>query len=126
MSAELFDYLQAIKPSYGDAKRAKVGLILIHYITLARVSGGQVRLENVLTTSGGSFLRKVLRNMSAIRGLAFALKLDMSCTYDDSPVPEGLRRQCRLYNIDVEACVRRNEKTEDARAELWDLVIFAK
>ncbi|KAG8727172.1 hypothetical protein FRC11_013773 [Ceratobasidium sp. 423] len=126
MSAELLDYIQAIKPSFGDAKRVKISLLLMHYITLARVSDGRVRIDNVLTTSGGSFLPKVLRNMSSIRGLAFALKLDMTCTFDDNPVPKDLRRQCQLYNIDVEACVRRNKKIQDARAELWDLVIFVK
>lgn len=34
MSTELFDYIQAIKPSLGDEQRARVGLLIIHYITL--------------------------------------------------------------------------------------------
>jgi hypothetical protein len=35
MSSELFEYIHSVKPSLGDAKRAKVGILLIHYITLA-------------------------------------------------------------------------------------------
>ncbi|KAH7335585.1 hypothetical protein B0J17DRAFT_720129 [Rhizoctonia solani] len=126
MSTELFDYIQVVKPSLGDAKSAKLGLLIIHYITLARVSDGCVRMENVLTTSGDLFVRKVLRNMSLVRGLAFALKVDMSCAYDDSPVPEGLRRLCTKYHIDVEPCISRNKKMENARGEMWDLVTFVR
>ncbi|KAJ1307691.1 hypothetical protein OPQ81_001782 [Rhizoctonia solani] len=126
MSTELFDYIQAVKPSLGDAERTKISLLLMHYITLARVSDGRVRIDNALTVSGGSFVRKVLRNMSIVRGLAFALRVDMSCLYDDSPIPEGLRRLCKKYYIDVDASIRRNKKLEDARGEMWDLVIFVR
>ncbi|KAF8671679.1 hypothetical protein RHS04_08165 [Rhizoctonia solani] len=112
MSSELFDYIEAVKPSLGDAKRAKVGLILIHYITLARVSHGRVRIDTVLTTSGESFVQKVLRNMAVIRGLGFALKVDMKAPYDDSPIPEGLRRLCVKYGIDSDECLRRNKAIE--------------
>ncbi|KAG8723228.1 hypothetical protein FRC11_002520, partial [Ceratobasidium sp. 423] len=126
MSSELFDYIQTIKPSFGDEKRAKVGLLLIHYITLARVSNGHVRINNVLTSSGNPFVRKVLRNASLVRDLAFAMKVDMTCAYDDSPVPEGLRRTCEGYHIDVEACIHRNRKLSDARGEMWDLIIFVR
>ena len=66
-------------------------------------------MENVLTTSGKSFALKVLRNMSLVLDLAFALKVDTSYTYDDSPVPEELRRLCARYHIDVEACISRNK-----------------
>ena len=34
MSSELLDYIHAVKPSLSDEKRAKIGLLLIHYITL--------------------------------------------------------------------------------------------
>ncbi|KAH7341699.1 hypothetical protein B0J17DRAFT_704270 [Rhizoctonia solani] len=121
MSTELFDYIQAIKPSLGDEKRAKIGLMVMHYITLARVCDGHVKLDSVLTTSGRSFAHKVMRHASLVRTLAFALKVDMTCMYDDSAVPEGLKR---LY-----ACISRNkskQKLEDARSEMWDLVIFAR
>ncbi|KEP50686.1 hypothetical protein V565_075540 [Rhizoctonia solani 123E] len=126
MSVALFDYIQAVKPSFGDEKRAKIGLLLIHYITLVRVSGGGVKMDNVLTASGKSFVLKVLGNMSLVLDLAFALKVDTSCTYDDSPVPEDLRRLCAKYNIDVEACIRRNKNPENARSEMRDLVIFVR
>ncbi|GAB1527072.1 hypothetical protein RhiTH_010247 [Rhizoctonia solani] len=129
MSSELFDYIEAVKPSLGDAKRAKVGLILIHYITLARVSHGRVRIDTVLTTSGESFVQKVLRNMAVIRGLGFALKVDMTAPYDDSPIPEGLRRLCVKYGIDSDECLRRNKaslKAERVRNEMWDLIIFVR
>ncbi|KAG8731436.1 hypothetical protein FRC11_004171 [Ceratobasidium sp. 423] len=123
--SELFDFIQAIKPSCGDEKRAKIGL-LIHYITLARVSGGHGRTDNVPTASGGSFVRKVLCNASLVEDLAFSMKVDMTCNYDDSPVPEGLRRTCEKYHIDVEAYIRRNRKLSDARGEMWDLIIFVR
>ncbi|KAF8695629.1 hypothetical protein RHS03_07981, partial [Rhizoctonia solani] len=127
MSSELFDYIEAVKPSLGDAKRAKVGLILIHYITLARVSHGRVRIDTVLTTSGESFVQKVLRNMSVVRGLGFALKVDMTAPYDDSPIPKGLQRLCVKYGIDSDECLRRNkQKAERARNEMWDLIIFVR
>ncbi|KAJ1307608.1 hypothetical protein OPQ81_001703 [Rhizoctonia solani] len=126
MSTELFDYIQAIKPSLGDEKRSRIGLLLIHYITLARVSGGRVRIDHVLTTSGHSFTRKVLRNIAMVRDLAFALRVDTSCVFDDSPVPEGLRRLCNKYHIDVEACISRNKELKSARNEMWDLVIFVR
>ncbi|KAJ1307610.1 hypothetical protein OPQ81_001705 [Rhizoctonia solani] len=126
MSSELLDYIQAVKPSLGDAKRAKIGLLLMHYITLARVSGGRVRMENVLTASGGSFLRKVIRNMPLVRSLAFALEVDMSCMYDDSPIPDGLRRLCQKHHINVQACIDRTKELKNVRNELWDLVIFVR
>ncbi|KAG8754569.1 hypothetical protein FRC11_006591, partial [Ceratobasidium sp. 423] len=130
MPSELFDFIQAIKPSCGDEKRAKIGLLLIHYITLAvsviLVSGGHVRIDNVLTASGGSFVRKVLCNSSLVEDLAFAMKVDMTCDYDDSPVPEGLRRTCEKYHIDVEACIRRNRKLSNVRGDIRDLVIFVR
>ncbi|EUC54589.1 hypothetical protein RSOL_057860 [Rhizoctonia solani AG-3 Rhs1AP] len=126
MSVALFDFIQAIKPSLGDEKRAKIGLLLIHYITLARVSGGCVNMDNVLTTSGKPFIRKVVSNMSLVLDLAFALKVDTSCVYDDSPVPEGLRRLCARYHIDVEACIRRNKNFGNARSEMRELVIFVR
>ncbi|KAH7341684.1 hypothetical protein B0J17DRAFT_626153 [Rhizoctonia solani] len=91
----------AIKPSLGDEKRAKIGLMVMHYITLARVCDGHVKLDSVLTTSGRSFTHKVMRHASLVRTLAFALKVDMTCVYDDSAVPEGLKR---LY-----ACISRNK-----------------
>ncbi|KAJ1307624.1 hypothetical protein OPQ81_001721 [Rhizoctonia solani] len=126
MSTELFDYIKAIKPSLGDEKRSRIGLLLIHYITLARISGGRVRIEHVLKTSGHSFARKVLRNISMVRDLAFALRVDTSCVFDDSPVPEGLRRLCNKYHIDVEACISRNKKPKSAQNEMWDLVVLVR
>ncbi|KAF8749235.1 hypothetical protein RHS01_10184 [Rhizoctonia solani] len=112
MSSELFDYIEAVKPSLGDAKRAKVGLILIHYITLARVSHGRVRIDTVLTTSGESFVQKVLRNMAVIRGLGFALKVDMTARTTTAQYPRGLRRLCVKYGIDSDECLRRNKAIE--------------
>ncbi|KDN48738.1 hypothetical protein RSAG8_02725, partial [Rhizoctonia solani AG-8 WAC10335] len=126
MSAALFDFIQTIKPSLGDEERAKIGLLIIHYITLVRVSNGGVKLDNVLTKSGKPFARKVLSNMSLVLDLAFALKVDTSCPYDDSPVPAGLRRLCVKYHIDAEACIRRNKKVENARGEMRGLVIFVR
>ncbi|EUC54592.1 hypothetical protein RSOL_057890 [Rhizoctonia solani AG-3 Rhs1AP] len=126
MSSELFDYIHAVKPSFSDEKRAKVGLLVMHYITLSRVSGGGVQLDNVLTTSGELFVRKVIRNRSIVRDLGFALKVDMSFAHDSTPIPEGLRRLCATYHIGVEACIRRNKSLTDARHELWDLVIFVR
>ncbi|KDN44176.1 hypothetical protein RSAG8_05649, partial [Rhizoctonia solani AG-8 WAC10335] len=126
MSAELFEYIHAVKPSLSDEKRAKLGLLLMHYITLARVSGGRVRMENILTASGKSFTSKVLGSMPLVRALAFALKIDMTCKRDDSPIPEGLRRLCERHYIDVEACKGRHKKLENARSEMWDLVIFVR
>ncbi|KDN48646.1 hypothetical protein RSAG8_02633, partial [Rhizoctonia solani AG-8 WAC10335] len=126
MSAALFDFIQTIKPSLGDEKRAKIGLLIIHYITLARVSDGGVKMDNVLTKSGKPFARKVLSNMSLVLDLAFALKVDTSYEYDDSPVPAGLRRMCVKYHIDAEACIRRNKKVENARGEMRGLVIFVR
>ncbi|CCO36633.1 hypothetical protein BN14_10775 [Rhizoctonia solani AG-1 IB] len=126
MSAELFEYIHSVKPSLGDAKRAKVGILLIHYITLARVSDGRVNIEAVLTTSGESFVAKVLRNMDVVRGLGFALKIDMTAPYDQSPVPKRLRRLCESYGIDCDACIRRSKKPERARSDMWDLVVFVR
>ncbi|KDN45638.1 hypothetical protein RSAG8_04722, partial [Rhizoctonia solani AG-8 WAC10335] len=83
MSTELFDYIQLVKPSLSDEKRAKIGLLMMHYITLARVSDGRVRMENILTASGKSFTRKVLGSMPLVRALAFGLKVDMTCKHDD-------------------------------------------
>ncbi|KAG8728771.1 hypothetical protein FRC11_010232, partial [Ceratobasidium sp. 423] len=90
MSSELFDYILDIKPSFDDEKRAKIGLLLIHYMTLAKVSGEHVAIDNVLTASENSFVRKVLRNASLVQDLAFEIKVDMTCAYD-SPEPEGTR-----------------------------------
>jgi hypothetical protein len=73
------------------------------------VSGGRVNIEAVMTTSGDSFVAKVLRNMDVVRGLGFALKIDMTAPYDQSPIPKGLRRLCENYGIDCEACVRRSK-----------------
>ncbi|KDN44167.1 hypothetical protein RSAG8_05640, partial [Rhizoctonia solani AG-8 WAC10335] len=126
MSAELFEYINAVKPSLSDEKRAKLGLLLMHYITLARVSGGRVRMENILTASGKSFTHKVLGSMPLVRALAFGLKVDMTCKHDDSPIPEGLRRLCERCYIDIEACKSRHKKLENARSEMWDLVIFVR
>ncbi|CAE6413889.1 unnamed protein product [Rhizoctonia solani] len=126
MSTEFFDFIQVIKPSLGDNQRAKIGLILMHYITLTRVSGGRVRIDQVLTTSGKPFARQILRNMSLVRDLAFALRVDMSYPYDDSPVPERLRHLCQQYHIDVEACIGHNKKLADARAEMSNLIIFVR
>ncbi|CAE6483060.1 unnamed protein product [Rhizoctonia solani] len=123
MSTELFDYIQLVKPSLSDEKRAKIGMLVMHYITLARVSGG-VQLDNVLTASGDSFVRKVIRNRSIVQDIGFALKVDMTYAYDDSPIPEGLQRLCAIYHINVEACIPRNKSLKDARHELWDRVIF--
>ncbi|EUC54532.1 hypothetical protein RSOL_055890 [Rhizoctonia solani AG-3 Rhs1AP] len=126
MSAELFDYIHAVKPSLSDEKRAKIGMLLTHYITLARASDGRVSMHNILTASGESFVRKVLRNMPLVRTLAFALKVDMTCRHDDGAIPKGLRRLCEQYNIDVEACASRHKKLESARSEMWDLVVFVR
>ncbi|CUA77343.1 hypothetical protein RSOLAG22IIIB_12694 [Rhizoctonia solani] len=126
MSSELFEYIHTVKPSLSDDKTIKVGLLLIHYITLARVSDGRVSIHNILTTSGKSFERKVLRNMGLVRTLAFALRVDMTCKYDDSPIPSGLRRLCDRYSIDAEACASRHKKPESARSEMWDLVVFVR
>ncbi|KEP46783.1 hypothetical protein V565_181780 [Rhizoctonia solani 123E] len=126
MSAELFDYIHAVKPSLSDEKRAKVSMLLTHYITLARASDRHVNMHDILTASGESFVRKVLRNMPLVRTLAFALKVDMTCKHDDGAIPKGLRRLCEQYNIDVEACASRHKKPESARSELWDLVVFVR
>ncbi|EUC54374.1 hypothetical protein RSOL_043940, partial [Rhizoctonia solani AG-3 Rhs1AP] len=109
MSAELFDYIHAVKPSLSDEKRVKIGMLLTHYITLARVSDGRVSMHNILTASGESFVRKVLRNMPLVRTLAFALKVDMTCRHDDGVIPKGTERLCEQYNIDVEACASRHK-----------------
>ncbi|KEP48445.1 hypothetical protein V565_124420 [Rhizoctonia solani 123E] len=126
MSAELFDYIHAIKPSLSDEKGAKVGMLLTHYITLVRVSDGRAKINSILTASGESFIRKVLRNMPLVRTLAFALQVDMTCRHDDGAIPKGLRRLCEQYNIDVEACASRHKKPESARSEMWDLVVFVR
>ncbi|CAE6410815.1 unnamed protein product [Rhizoctonia solani] len=122
---DVFRIIQAIKLSFVDDKRAQVGLPLIHYITLARVSSSHVRTEGILIVSGSLFVSKVPGDAPLVRDLAFAMKVDMTCTYD-SPVPDDLRQTCEGYNIDVEACIRRNRKMKDARGEMWDLVIFVR
>ncbi|CAE6379746.1 unnamed protein product [Rhizoctonia solani] len=127
MSFALFDYIESIKPSFGDDKRAKVGLMIMHYITLARVSGGNVRMEQALTSSGNPFVRKVLRNMTIVRDLAFALRVDMSLPYDETcAIPEGLRQLCRQYYIDVQLCIDRHQKAADVREELGSLIVFVR
>jgi hypothetical protein len=55
------------------------------------------------------FAEKVLRNMDVVRGLGFALKVDMTAPYDQSPVPKGLRRLCESYGIDRKTCIRRSK-----------------
>ncbi|CCO35082.1 hypothetical protein BN14_09196 [Rhizoctonia solani AG-1 IB] len=64
--------------------------------------------------------------MDVVRGLGFALKVDMTAPYDQSPIPKGLRRLCENYGIDCEACIRRSKKPERARSEMWDLVVFVR
>ncbi|CAE6376583.1 unnamed protein product [Rhizoctonia solani] len=47
--------------------------------------------------------------MDVVRGLGFALKVDMTAPYDQSPVPKGLRRLCESYGIDCKTCIRRSK-----------------
>ncbi|KAG8753247.1 hypothetical protein FRC11_007584 [Ceratobasidium sp. 423] len=116
MSTELLDYLPVTRPFLGDRTGGKTGLHLTHH---ARISGGRIEMHNALKTSDNSLVHKVLRNMSLMRGLAFAFKLDMSCIYDDSP--ENIISMLRRAYAETRDS---KQKINDAREAMWDLVIF--
>jgi hypothetical protein len=78
-------------------------------MTIQWVSGGRVNIETMLATSGESLVNKVLRNMGVVRVLGFAIKVDMTAPYDESPIPEGPQRLCDKYGIDSEAYARRSK-----------------
>ncbi|CCO37501.1 hypothetical protein BN14_11657 [Rhizoctonia solani AG-1 IB] len=99
MFIELFDYMQSFRPSLGDARRQTDGIAYAR-MTIQWVSGGRVNIETVLSTSGGSLVNKVLRNMR-------------------------LRLRDK-YGIDSEAYARRSKKPERARSDMWNLVVFLR
>ncbi|CAE6366018.1 unnamed protein product [Rhizoctonia solani] len=128
MSSVLFDYIASVEPSFGDGTDANIGLMAIHYTTLMRMSAGNVRMEQALTSTGNPFARKFLRNMFLVRDLAFVLWFDMSLPYvynENYSLPKEPKQLCHQYRANVQLCTGQ-QKVADAREELRNLSTFIR
>ncbi|CAE6463556.1 unnamed protein product [Rhizoctonia solani] len=91
MSTELFDYIQAVKPSLSDEKRGKIGMLPTSYVALASL--------HWLCPNGRrpDLVWRLFRTQ------------DVTCAHDNILVLQELRLFRHKYHIDVEACIRRNK-----------------